>query len=67
MNVFFNSKETELPAGVTTLDGLLKYKEVAATGVAVALNNKVVSKAAWKSTTLNEGDKILVITAVCGG
>ena len=67
MNVFFNSKEIELPAGTATLADLLEIKEVPATGIAVAVNNKVVSKAVWGSTPLNEGDKVLVIAAVCGG
>lgn len=67
MNVFFNSKKIELPAGTTTVADLLEFKEVSPTGIAVAVNNKVVSKAAWDSTPLNEGDKVLVIAAVCGG
>lgn len=67
MNVFFNSNETELPGNVRTVSDLLTWKEVPATGVAVAVNNRVVRKSQWDETPLKQGDRILVITAVCGG
>ena len=67
MDVFFNSNETELPGNVRTGSQLHAWKEVPAKGVAVALNNKVVRKSQWDETPLKQGDRILVITAVCGG
>lgn len=35
--------------------------------IAIALNNTVIPKTAWESTFLNEGDKIVLITAAYGG
>lgn len=35
--------------------------------IAIALNNTVIQKTAWGSTFLNEGDKIVLITAAYGG
>lgn len=67
MNIFFNNSEIELPGGVATVAELLESRGVSATGVAVAVNDRVVRKAAWGDTRLNEGDKVMVITAVCGG
>lgn len=67
MNIFFNNSEIELPGGVATVAELLESRGVRATGVAVAVNDRVVRKAAWGDTRLNEGDKVMVITAVCGG
>ncbi|MDE5633736.1 MAG: sulfur carrier protein ThiS [Muribaculaceae bacterium] len=56
-----------MPANVRTVSDLLAWKEVPATGVAVAVNDKVVRKSQWEETPLMQGDRILVITAVCGG
>lgn len=67
MNIFFNNVEIELPGGVATVAGLLESRGVAAAGIAVAVNDRVIRKAAWGETLLAEGDKVIVITAVCGG
>lgn len=37
------------------------------TGIAVALNNEVVPRAAWGTTDLGDGDRVDVVTAVQGG
>ncbi len=67
MNIFFNNAEIELPAGIESVAELLRSRGVHTTGIAVAVNDRVVRKAAWGDTRLNEGDKVMVITAVCGG
>jgi sulfur carrier protein len=36
-------------------------------GVAVAVNDAVVPRSAWESTTLQDGDRVEVLTAVQGG
>lgn len=36
-------------------------------GVALAINQKMVSQQAWKSTALADGDSVLIIKAACGG
>lgn len=36
-------------------------------GIAVALNNQVVSRKDWASTSLKSNDTILIITATQGG
>jgi sulfur carrier protein len=36
-------------------------------GIAVALNEMVVPKSKWESTTIKENDSIEIITAVQGG
>ena len=38
-----------------------------AIGIAVALNEKVIPNSDWKTTSLNENDKILIIKATQGG
>jgi sulfur carrier protein len=36
-------------------------------GVAVAVNDAVVPRAAWETTELDDGDRVEVLTAVQGG
>jgi len=36
-------------------------------GMAIAVNESVVPGSKWNSCALNDGDKILVVTATCGG
>lgn len=37
------------------------------TGIAVALNDEIVHRHEWASTTVGEGDRIEIVTAVQGG
>lgn len=66
MEVTINHK----PVGVDTpmsLAELLAREGIPAEGVAVAVNNRVVPRGEWASKPLEEGMKITVIRAVCGG
>jgi sulfur carrier protein len=36
-------------------------------GIAIAVNGRVVRKAAWAGTALNEGDRIEIVRAMQGG
>lgn len=68
MTVFFNQKEISLPdCPATTVADLLRMHDVSSAGVAVAVNNAVVRRADWAVKALSDGDKVMVITAVCGG
>jgi len=53
-------------AGAAVLDAV-QILTTAASGVAVALNDEVVSRGAWASTPLADGDRVEVLTAVQGG
>ena len=66
MEVFVNRKPVEAE-GPMTLAGLLAREGIPAEGVAVAVNNRVVPRAKWAATQLEEQMKITVIRAVCGG
>lgn len=66
MEVFINHK----PIGVeapTSLAALLAREGLPSEGIAVAVNNRVVPRGEWGSTPVEEGMKITVIRAVCGG
>lgn len=65
MNIKINNKETEVKA--TSLQELATEISLPEKGVAVAVNNRMVTRADWKHTAINDGDNIVVIKAVCGG
>lgn len=65
MKVTVNSKLTETKA--ENLARLAEELALPATGVAMAINNRMVPRTAWSEQALAEGDSILIIKAVCGG
>ena len=65
MNIKINNKETEVKA--TSLQELATEISLPEIGVAVAVNNRMVTRADWNHTAINDGDNIVVIKAVCGG
>jgi sulfur carrier protein len=66
MNVSVNGEPREFAPG-TALDTVVKSLTPAPSGVAAALNETVVPRAQWPSTSLCEGDRVEVLTAVQGG
>ncbi|HEX9537844.1 MAG TPA: sulfur carrier protein ThiS [Streptosporangiaceae bacterium] len=65
MNVIINGTTRQVAEGISLRDavGLV----TAAAGVAAAVNDEVVRRAAWDSTLLADGDQIEILTAVQGG
>ncbi|MEV0487072.1 sulfur carrier protein ThiS [Streptomyces sp. NPDC050508] len=66
MNVSVNGEPQEIAPG-TALDTLVRTLTPSPSGVAAALNETVVPRAEWPSTSLSEGDRVEVLTAVQGG
>jgi sulfur carrier protein len=66
MTVTVNGEPRELPDG-TTLDGVVATLTQAPSGVAAAVNETVVPRGQWPATTLGDGDRVEVLTAVQGG
>lgn len=66
MIVIVNGDSRDLPAGMTVETVVAQVTE-ARTGVAVALNDEVVRRAAWASTPVHEADRVEILTAVQGG
>ncbi|MFD5626278.1 sulfur carrier protein ThiS [Streptomyces sp. NPDC127072] len=66
VSVLVNGERRRIAAG-TALDTLVAALTPAPTGVAAALNETVVPRARWSSTSLAEGDRVEVLTAVQGG
>ena len=65
MNIKINNKETEVKAA--SLQELATEISLPEKGVAVAVNNRMVTRADWNHTAINDGDNIVIIKAVCGG
>ncbi|GAC1444738.1 MAG: hypothetical protein PVSMB8_07500 [Vulcanimicrobiaceae bacterium] len=67
MTATINGERRTLP-GETTLAALLATLGLdAATGIAVAVNARVVRRAAFAEHTLCDGDAVEIIRAVAGG
>lgn len=66
MKVYINHSPVEAGTGISLSD-LLSSQGISTEGTAAAVNNKVVPRADWDSTMLEEGAKVTVIRAVCGG
>lgn len=65
MKLRVNNKEVETWA--TNLSLFSQEQNLPITGIAIAVNNRMIPRTEWDTYTLNEGDNILIIKAVCGG
>ena len=66
MTVIINGTPRELPGGATAADAV-RLVTAATTGLAVAVNDEVLRRAAWDTAALADGDVIEILTAVQGG
>lgn len=67
MEITVNKKVYAFDCPEMPLSGVLEACDIAPTGVAVAVNNKIIRRVDWESTIIADGDALTVITAVCGG
>ena len=49
------------------LEELLEQLNIQASGIAIAINNEIISKPQWEHTLVEEGSNVLVIRATQGG
>ncbi|GAA0494511.1 sulfur carrier protein ThiS [Streptomyces sp. NPDC046215] len=66
VGISLNGERRAIPRGLT-LDGLVASLTTAHSGVAAAVNEAVVPRGQWPATTLGDGDRVEVLTAVQGG
>ena len=67
VSVRVNDESRTLAAGTTLADLVRELGLAERKGVAVAVNNAVVPRAAWAAHALADGDRVLVIRATQGG
>ena len=65
MKFSVNNKEVE--TGGNYLLQLSQQLELPQTGIAVAVNNRMVPRSEWEHFVLHENDELIIIKAVCGG
>jgi sulfur carrier protein len=68
VNVTVNGEPRQLPAGATVAS-VVEMLDVTpgARGVAVALDEEIVTRAQWADTALHEGARVEVVAAIQGG
>jgi len=64
--VFVNGDRRAVDEG-TTVGDLITTLGAAETGVAAALNGRVVARDSWMTTAIADGDHLEVLTAAPGG
>ena len=66
MNILLNGKAEEITPGLT-VERLVASKGFTGAKIAVAIGTKVIPRAEWQVTPLQEGDKVTIISAFRGG
>lgn len=66
MKVQVNNKEVEISPS-STITQLTAQLELPVQGIAIAVNNKMVSRTEWGKYVLQENDNLVIIKAACGG
>lgn len=66
MEVIINGERRPLSDGATVAEAV-RLITAATSGVAAAVNDEIVSRAAWTTTPVADGDRVEVLTAVQGG
>jgi len=68
MELKINNQNKQFEAETLSVQALLDLEfQNKQNGIAFAINNSVISKTDWATTTLSETDEILIITATQGG
>lgn len=66
MTIYLNKKEISIQESSSILD-MLSAQEISMSGIAVAVDNQVVTKELWATTQLCENSNVTVIIATFGG
>ena len=65
-DVWVNGTATSVPPNRSVADLVREYSD-RQTGIAVALNQTVLTRDEWAGTTLTDGDRVEIVSAVQGG
>ncbi|MFI3277721.1 MAG: sulfur carrier protein ThiS [Rikenellaceae bacterium] len=65
MKIILNNVEQQ--SNSQNLADLLDEFQIETKGIAVGLNSRVVARTSWATTPINEGDKVVIVSAVFGG
>lgn len=62
INIKVNNTTYQFQSTVT-LDQIINQLDISVNGIAVAINQSIITKSDWISTTPNDGDALLIIKA----
>ncbi|HWD81986.1 MAG TPA: sulfur carrier protein ThiS [Kribbella sp.] len=65
-SVWVNGTAVDLPPDKSVAELVDEYSD-RSTGIAVAVNQSVLTKAEWARTTLRAGDRVEIVSATQGG
>ena len=66
MYIKVNNKQQEISEN-TSVQQLVEQLNIPTNGIAIAINNNVVTKSEWNSKTINNNDDVLIIKSTQGG
>lgn len=66
INIIVNNTPRLFKAN-TTLEEIISELGISVNGIAVAVNENIITKTEWTTKTLHERDEVLVIRATQGG
>jgi len=66
VHITLNGEERELLDGMSVAE-LVTTISARTSGLAVAVNSEVVPRSGWSDTSVADGDRVEVVTAVQGG
>ena len=61
------NQDTKNISATASLDKLLEQLNISLVGIAVAVNNQIITKQNWANTSLHQNDNITIIKATQGG
>jgi sulfur carrier protein len=67
MIIWVNQTRQEVDKAINLHQLMQRLQKVHKKGIAVALHHRVIPRTRWQNTTLQEEDKITIITATQGG
>jgi sulfur carrier protein len=64
--VWVNGTAIDVPAGQSVAELISEYSD-RTTGIAVAVNQNVLTRSEWAQTALQPGDRVEIVSATQGG
>ncbi|MDE5675109.1 MAG: sulfur carrier protein ThiS [Muribaculaceae bacterium] len=67
MKILLNNILTPLPSDHMTVAEFITWKGISQSGTAVAINDHIIRKEMWDTTSFQDLDRVTVISAAFGG
>lgn len=67
MTIYINDQTHQITDNLTVMEVVTDLLQLAPSGMAIALNDKVIPRTQWAHTPIQSEDKILLIKACSGG